>query len=139
MVSAENGTWSKSWSFNGTFSNRLIVTANNGEVHVWPGSVNNARCAIHSDPAVLALWQLLGKKPPPCLKEPICFRDEAGELHRLDGPAVIYVDGSREYWVHGKLHREDGPAVTYLGGTEKWYWHGKRVSEPEHAQLRNSG
>ena len=34
-------------------------------------------------------------------------------LHRLDGPAVEYTNGHKEYWVEGKLHRLDGPAVEY--------------------------
>jgi len=38
-------------------------------------------------------------------------RNKKGELHRVDGPAVEYADGSREWWLDGKLHRADGPAV----------------------------
>ncbi len=28
-------------------------------------------------------------------------RDEQGHLHRVDGPAIIYEDGYREWYIHG--------------------------------------
>jgi hypothetical protein len=34
-----------------------------------------------------------------------------GDLHRVNGPAVIYPCGSEEWYQDGELHREDGPAV----------------------------
>jgi hypothetical protein len=34
-------------------------------------------------------------------------RNEKGELHRTDGPAVVRLDGSREWYLNGKLHRTD--------------------------------
>ena len=33
------------------------------------------------------------------------------KLHRLDGPAIVYMDASAEWYFNDKLHREDGPAV----------------------------
>jgi hypothetical protein len=33
-----------------------------------------------------------------------------GKLHRPDGPAIQYTDGSTEWYHNGELHREDGPA-----------------------------
>jgi hypothetical protein len=36
-----------------------------------------------------------------------------GKLHREDGPAVEYADGSKKWYLNGKLHREGGPAVEY--------------------------
>ena len=82
------------------------------------------------------------------------WRNEAGELHRLDGPAVEYAggtkewwvndkfhrlggpaiewsDGNKEWWVNGKLHREDGPAVEYVSGTKEWYIEGKEYTETQ--------
>lgn len=32
-------------------------------------------------------------------------------LHRENGPAVEYEDGSEEWYLEGKLHRVDGPAI----------------------------
>jgi len=31
-------------------------------------------------------------------------------LHREDGPAVEWYNGSKEWYKNAKLHREDGPA-----------------------------
>jgi len=50
-------------------------------------------------------------------------------LHREDGPAAIYIDGSKEWWVHGNRHREDGPAIEQANGSKVWYQNGKRHRE----------
>lgn len=41
------------------------------------------------------------------------YKDGYGKfiLHRDDGPAVEYPSGDVEYWFNGELHRLDGPAV----------------------------
>jgi hypothetical protein len=39
------------------------------------------------------------------------YKNEKGQFHREDGPAIIYKDGSRQWWNNGYLHRIDGPAV----------------------------
>lgn len=49
-----------------------------------------------------------------------------GKCHRLDGPAVEHADGSKSWCVEGKLHRLDGPAIEYATGTKDWYVEGKR-------------
>ena len=49
------------------------------------------------------------------------WEDENGHIHREDGPAVIYDDGSVEYWQHGRLHRIGGPAIDYPDTFRKWY------------------
>lgn len=50
-----------------------------------------------------------------------CGRD----LHREDGPAVIWDTGQKEWYQHGKRHREDGPAVE-LHFRNEWYLNGYR-------------
>ena len=47
--------------------------------------------------------------------------NEKNYLHRLDGPAVEYANGTKEWWVEGKRHRLDGPAVEYANGSKEWY------------------
>ena len=42
-------------------------------------------------------------------------------LHREDGPASEYSDGTKEWWVKDQLHREDGPASEYSDGTKQWW------------------
>jgi hypothetical protein len=49
-----------------------------------------------------------------------------GKLHRVNGPAVEWADGGREWWVDNKRHRADGPAVEEEGGREWWWVDGKR-------------
>ena len=48
------------------------------------------------------------------------------KLHRLDGPATEYADGSKYYYIDGKYHRIDGPAIEYANGSNYWYIDGKR-------------
>lgn len=50
-----------------------------------------------------------------------------GELHREEGPAVIYDNGKKEWWIHGKRHREDGPAIIFHDGVKFWYKNGRLV------------
>ena len=53
------------------------------------------------------------------------YRNDKGELHRLDGPARTYTDtGSKEWWVNGKQHRIDKPAAEYGNGGVAWYHEG---------------
>ena len=42
------------------------------------------------------------------------FRDFL--LHRYSGPAVIYPDGTKEYWFHGRRHHADKFAITTASG-----------------------
>jgi ribosomal protein L25 (general stress protein Ctc) len=53
----------------------------------------------------------------------ICYYNKDGQRHREnDQPAVIYADGTKEWWVNDKLHREnDQPAVIYADGTKEWW------------------
>jgi hypothetical protein len=49
-----------------------------------------------------------------------------GLVHRDDGPAVVWADGTIEEWFfHGHRHREDGPAITRKDGYESWWKNGK--------------
>jgi len=54
-----------------------------------------------------------------------------GQLHRLDGPAREYADGDKVWFVEGKLHRLDGPAIEYTNGTKEWYVDDKKLSEEQ--------
>jgi hypothetical protein len=53
------------------------------------------------------------------------WRLSDGRRHRIDGPAVIYKTGDREWYYHDKLHRIGGPAITAPYGDQFWYQHGK--------------
>ena len=81
-----------------------------------------------------------------------------GNLHRTDGPAVVYPDGQEMWYFNGerhriggpacygglpgatawyhcnRLHREDGPALIHNGKVE-WYVHGKQYTNTREYQL----
>ena len=59
-----------------------------------------------------------------------------GPIHREDGPAIDYADGTKEWRLNGERHREDGPAVWFYGHKEYWL-NGKEVTEEEHMRLTN--
>lgn len=48
-----------------------------------------------------------------------------GELHKTDGPAVVYTDGTQLWFLNGERHRTDGPAEIYADGTQRWFLHGE--------------
>jgi hypothetical protein len=52
------------------------------------------------------------------------WRNEKRQIHRLDGPAVEYNNGDKEWYQNGSLHRLDGPAVIARGGFKQWYLNG---------------
>jgi hypothetical protein len=45
-------------------------------------------------------------------------------LHREDGPAAVYSNGDKAWYIHGKRHREDGPAQIFSDGKLKWWLNG---------------
>jgi hypothetical protein len=61
----------------------------------------------------------------------IHWYNDKDEYHRLDGPAIEYADGSKEWRVDGKLHRLDGPAIEYTDGHKAWYVNGEDMTEKE--------
>jgi hypothetical protein len=108
------------------FGRSLTVYRRNGALHIWAGKPGGIYCLIHNDPAYQVLCQLAGEVPPCCLREGIELRDEHGELHRDDGPALIWSDGTQEWWQHGERHRDDGPALIRSDGMQVWYQHGEQ-------------
>lgn len=59
------------------------------------------------------------------------WENEAGELHREDGPAIEGPNGDKEWFFNAKYHREDGPAVIWADGTEEWYLNGRELDPLE--------
>ena len=50
-----------------------------------------------------------------------------GQLHREDGPAIDHSNGYKAWCINNKLHREDGPAIEYPNGYKAWYLNGKFI------------
>ena len=47
-----------------------------------------------------------------------------GNYHRLDGPAIILLNGYKRWCVNGIIHREDGPAIVRIDGIKEWCLNG---------------
>ena len=47
------------------------------------------------------------------------WRNEEGQYHRLNGPAVEYSNGDYVWCQNGTIHRTDGPAM-FIHGCEQW-------------------
>ena len=54
------------------------------------------------------------------------WRNEKGQVHRLDGPAIEYANGTKYWYQKNQLHRDDGPAVEHADGSKAWYFEGKQ-------------
>ena len=63
----------------------------------------------------------------PCTK----FYTLNGKLHRENGPACEYADGTKEWYINGKRHRENGPAIEWSNGSGEWYINGKELTEEQ--------
>jgi hypothetical protein len=60
------------------------------------------------------------------------FWYKKGQLHREnDLPAVIYADGTQKWYKDGEHHRENGPAVIWHDGEKEYWLNGRQVSEEE--------
>ena len=60
------------------------------------------------------------------VKFKIIRKNNKGEIHCENNPAIEYEDGSKEWYNNGKLHREDGPAIDYSNEIKEWYVNGKK-------------
>jgi hypothetical protein len=58
-----------------------------------------------------------------------------GNLHREDGPACEYIDGTRCWYLNGRRHRIDGPAIEYANGDRYWYLNDEEYTEEEFLKL----
>ena len=54
-----------------------------------------------------------------------------GQLHRTDGPAIEWNDGGKGWHQNDQLHRTDGPAIEWADGRKRWYINGEELSEEE--------
>ena len=52
-------------------------------------------------------------------------------LHREDGPALEFVDGTKSWYQNDKRHRTDGPAIEHVSGNKYWYINGKELTEEQ--------
>jgi hypothetical protein len=55
------------------------------------------------------------------------WRNKLNQFHRVDGPAIEYPDGHKEWLIRGQRHREDGPAIINADGHKEWWINGKCI------------
>ena len=51
--------------------------------------------------------------------------------HRVDGPAVMWHNGTWAWWLNGEWHRYYGPRANYdrlCADSDLWFIHGKQAS-----------
>ena len=63
-----------------------------------------------------------------------CYYNSVEQLHRDDGPAVVFADNTKQWYQNGQLHRPDGPAVEWADGNKFWYINGRMMTEEEFNQ-----
>lgn len=59
------------------------------------------------------------------------YRNQLGQIHRVHGPALIYIEGTRVWAQHGRYHRTDGPAIEWANWRAEWFLHGRQLTEQE--------
>ena len=52
-----------------------------------------------------------------------------GQRHCTVGPAIDNANGFRAWYQNGLLHRTDGPAIEYADGSKRWYINGKQLTK----------
>ena len=57
----------------------------------------------------------------------LCKRGDL--LHCEDGPAVVFKNGTKKWFINGKKHREDGPAIEWSNGNMVWCLYDHEYSE----------
>ena len=59
------------------------------------------------------------------------YYNSDGQLHRTNGPAIEYANGTKYWYQNGVCHRTDGPAIEWDSGGKSWFIDGKLLSEAE--------
>ena len=59
------------------------------------------------------------------------WRNKKDKLHRIDGPAIEYVEGTNQWYQNGVLHRIDGHAIEYRNGDKSWFYNNLKFHTKE--------
>jgi hypothetical protein len=60
-----------------------------------------------------------------------------GKRHRIGGPAIIRATGSKYWCFKGEYHRTNGPAIEHANGIKEWWIDGEQISEDEFNERNN--
>lgn len=63
------------------------------------------------------------------LKDTFYLKDD--ELHRDDGPAIVFGNGIEFWFKEGKLHRDNGPAIVDKNEIMQFWLDGKVATNDE--------
>ena len=87
--------------------------------------------SFETDDFRLIPYDNLHRKNGPAIEYPDGSRIwyQNGETHRVCGPAIVYSDGRCEWVQHARLHRLDGPAIEVPNFCNEWWTNGKRHNE----------
>lgn len=56
------------------------------------------------------------------------WKNDKGQIHRDDGPAITWTNGNWEWWFEDKCHRIEGPS-DWLNGEHRWFVHDKNITK----------
>ena len=60
------------------------------------------------------------------------WKNNLGQLHRTNGPAIELSSRCKFWYINGKCHRLDGPAIENMAvGYKTWYINGFNLTEEE--------
>ena len=62
----------------------------------------------------------------------VYWKNNKGKLHREDGPAWEYVNGTKEWLLNGQRHRENGPAFEEANGYKRYYLNDEEYTEKDY-------
>ena len=65
------------------------------------------------------------------------YYNSADQLHRTEGPAVIWWNDTKEWYQKGLRHRTDGAAIERVNGYKEWWLNGEELTEAEFNQAIN--
>lgn len=66
------------------------------------------------------------------------WKNELGQIHREDGPAIEWWDGDKWWGVNGRLHRIEGPACKRVREDDKWWVNDEEITCLVRELLSNS-
>jgi hypothetical protein len=78
------------------------------------------------DQALIKKLLKIGHSTPHYEKDCVVFRLQNGTIHRDDGPAITWADGSCTWYKQGKIHRNGEPAILLSSGTKEWCQNGNK-------------
>jgi len=59
------------------------------------------------------------------------YKKDSNMRHNPYGPAIVYKDGTKVYYINNVCQRLDGPAVISLDGEEFYYINNKNLTKEE--------